>query len=398
MKQSKNTVKNKLIATLMLGLTIAGNTTISTVMAMSPSKAGTRGATIAVRHPAHLPFPRSLSQLNRTEQEKVFEAVQAILSMMINPSKSNITLAKKLYNKATDQTIAELLYQYLIDIKNNQKPHELDDLKCNLRRAFGHSKLSEMKNPLKNLIDTVLAVKNSPSEENAHNMITFYTHAETVEKTIIYNQMLVLQKQGNPCANLVLKTITASSPEASHKAIVKNRKPAATTASTKSSFQICAAIRKELEKAQQIILSIMANPSASNIELAKKLYEETLNYPTADLIYYFSLVLKSKKDIHEFDELKSAMRKTCLISTIHYSDSTNLFKELIDVWYDIESNPTEKNAQKMLLLYSQFNYYTKIIIYNQMFALAKNKNSAAEEVLKNICSPVLECPVCPSCK
>ena len=317
----------------------------------------------------------------------------------MNPIADNIASVKEFYNKTFNHSTAELLLYFLLDINSKRTLPELDDLKCNLRRAFGHSKLSKMRGPLKNLIDTVLTVKNSPSEENAHNMIIFYTHAETVEKTIIYNQMLVLQKQGNPCANLVLKTITASSPEASHKAIkVKHRKPAATTSSTKSSFQICAAIRKELEKAQQIILSIMANPSASNIELARKLYEETLNYPTADLIYYFSLVLKSKKDIHEFDELKSAMRKTCLISTIRFSVSTNLFKELIDVWYDIESNPTEKNVQKMLLIYSQFNSNTKIIIYNQMFALAKNKNSAAEEVLKDICDPALECPICPSFK
>ena len=87
------------------------------------------------------------------------------------------------------------------------------------------------------------------------------------------------------------------------------------------------------------------------------------------------------------------MRKTCLIVTIHYSDSTNLFKELIDVWYDIESNLTKENAQKMLCIYSQFSYDTKIIIYNQMLALAKNENLAAKKILKNICNPALECLV-----
>ncbi len=87
------------------------------------------------------------------------------------------------------------------------------------------------------------------------------------------------------------------------------------------------------------------------------------------------------------------MRKTCLIVTIHYSNSTNLFKELIDVWYDIKSNPTKENTQKMLRIYSQFSYDTNVIIYNQMLALAKNEHSAVEKILKNICRPPFESPV-----
>ena len=44
----------------------------------------------------------------------------------------------------------------------------------------------------------------------------------------------------------------------------------------------------------------------------------------------------------------------------------------------------------MLRIYSQFSYDAKIIIYNQMLALAKNENLAAGEILKNIRNPALE--------
>lgn len=208
MKRSKNTVKNKLIATLMLGLTITVNATTLNVGAMYSSKAGAREATIAAYRSVRSPR----FYLSTKEQDEIQQVVKAILSMMINPSTSNVALVKKLYDKTTDYTVAELLYYYLLDIKNKQKLPILSDLQVPIRKVTRYSRLSGMGDSLKSIISAVLKVKSSPLKENAPSMISFYNSAEFIEKTIIYNQMLALAKEDNICAIYVLRSISVPLP------------------------------------------------------------------------------------------------------------------------------------------------------------------------------------------
>ena len=192
MKRSKNTVKNKLIATLMFGITITGNAITSDVSAMYSSNLDA------------LEEYRLVCPLSEKELTEIQQVIKAILSMLIEPSRGNVAFVKKLYGRTTDRTIAELLYHYLLDIKDKQKLPILSDLQVPMNTRY--SNLSRWSGSLERIISVMLEVKSNSSNIDEDYLISFYNCSDFVEQTIMYGQLIDLSED-NRCALHVISSI-----------------------------------------------------------------------------------------------------------------------------------------------------------------------------------------------